>query len=239
MRTWSFWKYDARFHSNLRIRRCKIAKNIARCRIARPAVISIAWFCIKRFLYCFSKECVDLPATHDIAKFVHRCLALMTPVLTAVLFRRIRQVERRFSFFFSLHRSRWLFLRNPNNKIKPKVSWRVFSKRQSGPASSRIPDRPNLNFDRSRMVLRQECFGMQSLPQWVQKTNWQAVRETQESIDARAREKKPVDMVTFPATLDAESPRDWPKTTVWPWCKRDDEILRCRIVRFWYSVVTY
>ena len=117
-----------------------------------------------------------------------------------------------------------------------KVSWRVFSKRQSGPASSRIPDRPNLNFDRSRMVLRQECFGMQSLPQWVQKTNWQAVRETQESIDARAREKKTVDMVTFPATLDAESPRDWPKTTVWPWCKRCDEILRCRIVRFWYSV---
>ena len=49
--------------------------------------------------------------------------------------------------------------------------------------------------------------------------------------------KKPVDMmVTFSATLDAESPRDWPKTTVWPWCKRCDEILRCRIVRFWYSV---
>ena len=43
-------------------------------------------------------------------------------------------------------------------------------------------------------------------------------------------------MVTFPATLDAESPRDWPKTTVWPWYKRCDEILRCRIVRFWYSV---
>ena len=37
---------------------------------------------------------------------------------------------------------------------------------------------------------RQECFGKQSLPQWVLKTNWQAVRETQESIDARAREKK-------------------------------------------------
>ena len=70
---------------------------IARCRIARPAVISIAWFCIKRFLYCFSKECV--PATHDSAKFVHRCLALRTRVLTAVLFRRIRQVERRFFFF--------------------------------------------------------------------------------------------------------------------------------------------
>ena len=40
------------------------------------------------------------------------------------------------------------------------------------------------------MVLRQECFGMQSLPQRVQTTNRQAVRETQESIDARAREKK-------------------------------------------------
>ena len=43
-------------------------------------------------------------------------------------------------------------------------------------------------------------------------------------------------MVTFPATLDAESPWGWPKTTAWPWCKRCDEILPCRIVRFWYSV---
>ena len=89
---------------------------IARCRIARPAVISIAWFCIKRFLYCFSKKCI--PATHDSAKFVHRCLALRTPVLTAVLFRRIRQVERR--FFFSLHRSRWLFLRKPKQQNQEK-----------------------------------------------------------------------------------------------------------------------
>ena len=125
-----------------------------------------------------------------------------------------------------------------------KVSWRVFSKRQSGPASSRIPDRPNLNFDRSRMVLRQECFGMQSLPQCVQKTNWQAVRETQESIDARAREKKPVDMVTFSATVDAESPRDWPKTTVWQQCDRDANdatksgILRCRIVVYDFDTVS-
>ena len=69
-------------------------------RIARPAVISITWFCIERFLYCFSKECV--PATHDSANFVHGCLALRTPVLTAVLFRWIRQVECRFFFFASI-----------------------------------------------------------------------------------------------------------------------------------------
>ena len=36
-----------------------------------------------------------------------------------------------------------------------------------------------------------------------------------------------------PPRWDAESPRSWPKTTVWPWCKRCDEILRCRIIRFW------
>ena len=84
---------------------------IARCRIARPAVISIAWFCTKRFLYCFSKECV--PATHDSAKFVHRCLALRTPVLCCF--------DGWTPLFFSLHRSRSLFLRNPNNKIKKSV----------------------------------------------------------------------------------------------------------------------
>ena len=71
---------------------------IVRCRIARPAAISIAWFCIKRFLYGFSKDCV--PATHGSVKFVHCHWALVpcltTPVLPALLFRR--EVERRFFF---------------------------------------------------------------------------------------------------------------------------------------------
>ena len=48
---------------------------------------------------------------HGSAKFVHRCLALRTPVLPAVLFRRIRQVERR---FFSLLRSRLTLFEKPN-----------------------------------------------------------------------------------------------------------------------------
>ena len=81
---------------------------------------------------------------------IHRCLALRTPVLTAVLFRRIRQVERRFFFLCIDHVDSFWETQTAKSR---KVSWRVFSKRQSGPASSRIPDRPNLNFDRSRMVL--------------------------------------------------------------------------------------
>ena len=146
-------------------------------------------------------------ATHD---SVHRCLALRTPVLTAVLFRQIRQVERRFFFFFA---SITLTLfEKPKQQNQEKCRGGYFRRDNRDQASSRIAYRSNLNFDSRRMVLRQKCFGMQSLPQWVQKTNWQGVRETQESIDSRAREKKPVDMVTFPATLDAEPPRDWPKT---------------------------
>ena len=97
-------------------------------------------------------------------------------------------VERRFFFLCIDHvHSFW----ETQTTKSRKVSWRVFSKRQPGPSSSRIPDRPNLNFDRSRMVLRQECFGIQSSPQWVQKTNWQAVRETQlEKASTPEHEKK-------------------------------------------------
>ena len=212
------------------------SQRIARCRIARPAVISIAWFCNKRFLYCFSKDCV--PATLGSAKFVHRCLALRTPVLPAVMFRRIRQVERRFFFFALITVDSFCFFGETQTTKSRKVSWSLFSKRQSGPTSSRIPDRckcGNLSFDKSRMVLRQECFGNHYLSEFRNKLAG-GKRNTRNHRRQRARKKKPVDMLTFPATLDAESPRGWPKTTVWPWRKRCDEILQCRIVRFWYSV---
>ena len=75
---------DARFQGNLRIRRCKIAKN--RSMPHRPANCDFHRLILHQaILVLFSKECV--PATHD---SVHRCLALRIPVLTAVLFRRIR-----------------------------------------------------------------------------------------------------------------------------------------------------
>ena len=142
---------------------------IARCRIARPAVISIAWFCIKRFLYSFSKECI--PATHGSAKFVHRCLALTTPVLPAVSFRRIRQVERRFFFFASITLT---LFEKPKQQNQEKCRGGYFRRdNRDHWASSRIPDRPNLNFDRSRMVLPQECFGNHYLSEFRRQTGRQ------------------------------------------------------------------
>ena len=71
-----------------------------------------------------------------------------------------------------------------------KVSWRVFSKRQSGPASYRIPDRPNVNFNRSRMVLRQECCGNHYLSEFRKETGRQEEKHKKANINARAREKK-------------------------------------------------
>ena len=44
-------------------------------------------------------------------------------------------------------------------KIKKSVR-RVFSETQLGPASSRIPDKLNLNIDRSKLVLRPECLAI-------------------------------------------------------------------------------
>ena len=71
---------DARFHSNLRIRRCKIAKN--RSMSHRPASCDFHRLILHQaILVLLLKECV--PATHGSAKFVHRCLALRTPVLPA------------------------------------------------------------------------------------------------------------------------------------------------------------
>ena len=106
-------------------------------------------------------------------------------VLPALLFRQ--EVERRFIFFFASITVD-CFWETQSTKSR-KVSWRVFSKRQSGPASSRIPDRPNVNFDRSRMALRQECFGNHYLS-GVKKTNWWAVWETQESKHCRQSTRK-------------------------------------------------
>ena len=114
--------YDARFHSNLRIRRWKIAKNRLDVASLGQTVISIAWFCIKRFLYCFSKECVHMKLRMTDAKSmsIERSKKVFEKetqqVLTAVLFRRIRLGWT--PLFFSLHRSRWLFLRRALEKWK-------------------------------------------------------------------------------------------------------------------------
>ena len=212
----------------------------------------IRWRSMVRCTFSRVRIFAGTPATHGSAKFVHRCLALTTPVLNSLLCCFDERLNAAF-FFFALITVD-CFWETQSTKSR-KVSWRVFSKRQSGPAGSRIPDRPNLNFDRSRMVLRQECFGNYYLSEFRKQTGRQWEKPKKANIDARAREKKPADMVTFPVTLDAESPwgwlggsgikknffyfhyrLGWPKTTLWPWCKRYDEILRCRIVRFWYSV---
>ena len=140
---------------------------IARCRIARPAVISIAWFCIKQFLYGFSKDCV--PARHGSVKFVHWCLALTTPVLPALLFRR--EVECRvFFFFFASITARLIVFEKPNQQNQKKCRGGYF----------RRDNRDQLvpGFRQGQCQLRQEQNGLapgvfwQSLRQWVQKTNW-------------------------------------------------------------------
>ena len=217
---------DARFHSNLRIRRCKIAKN--RSMSHRPASCDfhrlilhqaiLVWF-FERLRTGYAWQCQICPYVP----------CLTTPVLPALLFRR--EVECR--FFFLCFDHGWLFLRNPIKEIK-NVSWRVFSKRQSGPASFRIPDRPMSTSTGAEWSCARNVLAM--IPSVRSENKPVGSKPKKANIDAGEREKKPVDMVTFPTTLDAESPWGWPKTTMWPWCKRSDEILRCRIVRFWYSV---
>ena len=134
------------------------------------------------------------------------------------------------AFFFFASITLTLF-EKPKQQNQEKCRGGYFRRDNRDQASSRIPYRPNLNFDRSRMVLRQECFGMQSLPQRVQKTNWQAVRETQESIDARAREKNQWTWLRSPPRSMQNHHETDPNNsvTVMQTMRR---ILRCRIVRF-------
>ena len=137
--------------------------------------------------------------------------------------------------FFLCFDHGWLFLRNPINKIKKSVVEGIFG--QSGPASSRIPDRPKVNFDRSRMALRQECFGNHYLSEFRKQTGRQWEKPKKANIVARAREKASWHGYVPPSRWrQNHHARGWPKTTVWPWCKRCDKILRCRILRFWHSV---
>ena len=103
---------------------------------------------------------------HGSAKFVHRCLALRIPVLPAVLFRRIRQVERR---FFSLLRSRLTLFEKSEQQNQEMCCEEYFRRDNWDQLVPGIPDRPNVHFDRSRMVLRQECFGNHYLSEFRNK----------------------------------------------------------------------
>ena len=86
-------------------------------------------------LVWFSKDCV--PATHGSAKFVHRCLTWRLQYSLLCCFDE--RLNAAFFFFASITVD--CFWETQSTKSR-KLSWRVFSKRQSGPASFRIPDRP-------------------------------------------------------------------------------------------------
>ena len=156
----------ARFHSNLRIRRCKIAKN--RSTSHRPTSCDfhrlilhqaiLVWF-FERLRIGYAWQCQNCPLAWSwwlVLCFDDSstpCFVVSTRGWTPLFF-----------FFASI--------KTQSTKSR-KVPWRVFSKRQSGPTSSRIPDRSNVNFDRSRMVLRQECFGNHYLSEFRKQTGRQ------------------------------------------------------------------
>ena len=154
-----------------------------------------------------------------------------TPVLPAFLIRQ--EVERR---FFSLLRSRLIVFEKPNQQNQEKCCGGYFRRDnrdqlvpgfQTGPRSTSTgaewPCTRSVLVIITSVTSENKLVGSKRNPR-------------KQTSSPEHEKKKPVNMVTFPATLKTESPQDWPKTTVWPWCKRCDEIPRCRIVRFWYSV---
>ena len=161
---------------------------IARCRIARPAVISIPWFWIKRFMYRVWERVHTghawqfqfCPNSAYAPFFLH----LQHSLLCFYDSNKLNSAS--FVFFFALitdsSRSFW-----ETQVTKPRnVSWKVLSQRQPGPAGSRIPD--NLNFDKGKMVLRPECFCNHDVSDFWKHTSRQQEKSKEAKTDTRARE---------------------------------------------------
>ena len=91
------------------------SRRIARCRIARPAVISITWFCIKRFLYGFRKIAYRLRMAVPKLSIIPGALLWQLQYSLLCCF-----YKRWNAAFFSLLRSLLIVFEKPNQQKQEK-----------------------------------------------------------------------------------------------------------------------